>query len=726
MNIENKIRFKAVGLYIVVGIAATVMLIFLYNLRNNIKAQRLEIEKQHHSLALTNELIYAVDEAQSAVSLFVSTNNTVYMEQFGRKVLIVDSLINTLITLEPTREQKLRQINSLLGLQISNLSELSRQLGNTNPLAAINERIQNYNPPPSTNSHIVTTKKDTLFRSGGSNKNFFKRIKEVFSPAKDCTYVVASQRVDTLRLRREDTIPILSEVKSLATTAEKRYEQNIKAIGKQVANLISSDREISIQISGLLLDIHRQTLNSALESIGRSEKTISRNYTILIVGGVLALALILFFILLIIYDVNRGKEAREKLRQVLESRHQLLLSVSHDIKSPLGSILGYLELRGQEEDMKSMQNSARHILALLENLLEFSSLEQGSLKPSFSDFSIDNMCEEIGQMFMPLASGKNLGFTYESDQIRINSDSMKIKQICINLVSNAIKYTRIGDVALKMKYTNSQLQIEVKDTGAGIPEDQLTEIYEPFTRVESNNALANGTGLGMYVVKGLIDLLGGIILVESTVGKGTTIRVSIPCTKAEKNIKQGKKRIVVHDDDPLVVSMVSDMLVRLGHEIVSRDCDVILTDMEMGEITGLDILADAGEVPVVVMTGHSDFTAEKAREQGFSGFLPKPFTQDALREIFGEGDLFTDSFLDGDDEDIREMFRSSTVENFELLKQAINSQDFGKAQAVCHKMLPMFAQLGYPVAELRRMDAQRAREYEGWQADVEAILLIKV
>ncbi|MFT3751347.1 MAG: histidine kinase dimerization/phospho-acceptor domain-containing protein [Paludibacter sp.] len=402
MNIESKIRFKAVGLYIVVGIAATVMLVFLYNLRNNIKAQRLEIEKQHHSLALTNELIYTVGEAQSAVSLFVSTNNTVYMEQFGRKVLMVDSLMNVLSAIEPARKQKLQQISSLLGLQASNLLDLSRQLGNANPLAAISARIRNYNPPPPANSHIVTTKKDTLFRTAGSDKNFFKRIKEVFSPAKDCTLVVASQQVDTLRLRRDDTIPILSEVKTLATSAEKRYEQNIRAISKQVANLISSDREISIQISALLLDIHRQTLNSALESIEHNEKSISRNYMILIVGGVLALALILLFILLIIYDVNKGKEAREKLRQVLESRHQLLLSVSHDIKSPLGSILGYLELRRQEEDMKSMKNSARHILALLENLLEFSSLEQGALRSSFSDFSIGNMCEEIGQMFMPL------------------------------------------------------------------------------------------------------------------------------------------------------------------------------------------------------------------------------------------------------------------------------------------------------------------------------------
>jgi signal transduction histidine kinase len=727
MNIENKIRFKAAGLYVVVGIAATVMLLYLYNLRNDIQTQRQEIEKQHHSLSLTNELIYAVGEAQSSVSLFVSTNNTAYMEQFAQEVLVVDSLINTLVVVEPVAKEKLLQVSSLLRLQTTNLSELNRQLGNSNPLAVLSERIQNYKPELPANSHVVTIKKDTLFRTEGSKKNIFKRIKEVFTPAKDCTLVVSSQQVDTLRLRNTDSIPILAEMRDMTSSAGKRYEQNIKAIGKQVANLIASDREISIQISGLLLDIHRQTLNKTLESIARSEQSISKNYTISMIGGGLALALILLFILLIIYDVNKGKEAREKIRQVMESRHQLLLSVSHDIKSPLGSMLGYLELRENKgEDVKSMQNSARHILSLLENLLEFSSLEQGSLKMSLSDFSVSEVGEEIGQMFMPLAEAKNLSFAFRADDVRIHSDLMKVKQITINLVSNAIKYTRTGDVMLQLNFADGKLLIAVNDTGAGIPEDKQADIFKPFTRVESNSAMAHGTGLGMYVVKGLVDLLGGTISLESSVGKGTAVRVSIPCTDAEKSIKLGAKKIAVYDDDPVILNMVTDMLLRLGHKIVEKDYDIILTDMEMGEISGLDILASAGKVPVIVMTGHSDFTSDKARELGFDGFLSKPFTQDGLREIFGEGEKVSTGFLGEDEDEIRAIFRISTKENFLQLRQALDESDFNKAQAVCHKMLPMFAQLGYPVDELRRMDAKRGHAYEGWQLDVESVLKIKV
>jgi signal transduction histidine kinase/CheY-like chemotaxis protein len=727
MNIESKIRFKAAVLYVIAGIAALLMVVFLYNMRGNINDQRAEIEKQHRVLALTNELIYAVGDAQSSVSLFVSTHDTTYINKFGKRLLSINALIDTLTVNEPIGRTKLVQLKLLLARQTAEIAKLNRQLGNKNPLTIINERIRSYKPQVAAPSRVVTVKQDTVYKPAPKKKSFFKRLGEVFSPSKNTTMVISNVRVDTVKVGADAPAPILSEVNDLALAAGKRYEKTMKAIEQQVARQIASDREISTQIAGLLLDLHRQTLNSVLETIDHSEKSINRNYTFSVIGGIVALGLILLFILLIIYDVNKGKEARERLREVMESRHKLLLSVSHDIKSPLGSILGYLELRRQQgEDIKSMQNSARHILALLENLLEFSSLEQGSLQLTNATFSLGDLNEEVGQMFLPLAQKKGLAFIFSSEEVRLVSDQMKIKQIVVNLVSNAVKYTREGEIKLSMRYDGHRLIIEVSDTGAGIPDDKLEEIYEPFSRVESNNALAHGTGLGMYVVKGLIDLLGGSIRVRSTVGKGTEVKVFIPCREAEVHIKKGTKRITVYDDDPVVAQMACDMLARLGHRIVQNDCDVILTDMEMGERTGLDVLASAGSVPVVVMTGHSDFTSEKAIQLGFEAFLPKPFTLDSLREIFGEGEAPSNSFMEEDDEEIRELFKTSTLENHTLLEQALADDDFGKAQAVCHKMLPMFVLLGYPAEALRRMDAQRGKSYEGWQDDVKIVLSIKV
>lgn len=729
MNIERKIRFKAAGLYIITGIAVAMMLLFFYNIRSNIKSQRTEVEKQQHVLVLTNKLIYTVSEAQSAVSLFVSTHDTTYINKFSKKLLSINSFIDTLIVIEPVGKTKLQQIKNLLAKQTFNIAELNRQLGNENPLNAITERIQKYQPQQKKVTHnIATVKQDTVYKPAPKKKGFFSRLKEVFSPGKNSMMVVSNLYVDTVLGGSTDSSHILSEVKGMAVVAGKRYDKKIQAIQQQVAQQITSDREISTQIANLLLYLHRNTLNSVLSTIEQRERALNRNYTISLISGIVALGLILLFILLIIYDVNKGKEARERIKQVMESRHKLLLSVSHDIKSPLGSIMGYLELRSQQgEDIKSMQNSARHILALLENLLEFSSLEQGSLQLNTAVFPLAELNEEIGQMFMPLADSKKLSFRYSSDKVRLNSDQIKIKQIVINLVSNAIKYTPAGEVALQMTFTNGQLCVEITDTGAGIPADKLEDIYKPFSRVENNNALAHGTGLGMYVVKGLVHLLGGTIHISSEINTGTTVKVAIPCQQAEDTIKRGSKKIVVYDDDPVVAELASNMLIRLGHQIVEEDYDLILTDMEMGEITGLDILASAGTVPVIVMTGHSDFTAEKAAQLGFDGFVAKPFSLETLREIFGEGETKnSDSFLEEDDEKIMEMFRISTAENQLLLKQALADADFNKAQAVCHKMLTMFILLGYPTEALLRMDAQRGEAYDGWQTDIETILAIKV
>lgn len=727
MSIESKIRFKAIILYLVAGIAMTVVCLFIYGLRNSIIHQREEIEKQHQLFTLTNELVSAVGKAQISAGLYISTNNTEHINQLALEIKSVDSLITLLSANELIDKNKIQELSNLLSRQAQNLYELNRKFGRENPVDDISKRIKNYEPQKKDNIRIVSVKQDSIFKAS-ERKNLMQRIKEVFSPATDSTLIVINQSIDTFKIESSDSLAILSEVDKIAQNASKRYELNIRAIEQQLADLVIADRQISSQVSTLLIELHASTLNSVIKTIEKSEKSINRNYTISIIGGMLALGLILLFIVLIIYDVNKGKKAREKLKQVIESRHHLLLSVSHDIKSPLGSILGHLELfEKQGEDVHSMKNSARHILALLENLMEYSSLEQGTLEPTYSGFDPGKAGKEIVEMFLPITDAKGLTLKFNSDTFRINSDTMKIKQIIINLVSNAIKYTSRGEVCLDIHVNEEKLLIDVKDTGAGIPADKLNEIFKPFTRLESNNALAHGSGYGMYVVKGLIDLLGGTINILSEVGKGTLIKVEIPVEKAVSVMKNGKKRIAVYEDDPVMAKLVSDMLLHLGHSVVEQDYEVILTDMEMGDISGLDILAAAGDVPVILMTGRGDFSTEKALKTGFNGFLSKPVSMDDLREVFGEGDnLHEDIFNVEEDEEIMEIFLSSTLENFTLLKQALGASDYAKAQSLCHKMLPMFAQLGYPTDEFYRMDAHRAGAYEGWQADVEKILTIKV
>lgn len=726
MNIERKIGFKAAGLYFLTGIIVVLVSVYIYNLRRDIQHQREDIEKQHAIFSLTNEFIIAVGEVQLYGSQYIATNNTLYIEQLNNKILSIDSLINTLSIKQYSGIAELNEIRKLLGKQAVNIYMLNRRFGGENPMADIQKRLLEYKPPVKENLGVVTTKSDTIIKTS-PKKSFFKRLKDVFKPDKDSIIFITNQQVDTLRHQNTDNLKILTDVDTIARKAGRYYEEQIRAIEQQVSTLINADREISSQITALLIRLHEQTLLSVMEAISKSEKSIDKNYTISIIGGVVALCLILLFILLIIYDVNKGKQIRKKLRQVMDSRHQLLLSVSHDIKSPLSSILAYLEMRNKDEDIRTMQYSAEHILSMLENLLEYSSLEQGTLQLTFSDVDIFKMANEMDEMFKPLAEAKGLSLQHKAEQVYIRTDEMKIRQIIINLVSNAIKYTPQGTVNVDLRLEESNLIISVSDTGAGIPKDKLSDIFKPFTRVESNNTLAHGSGFGMYVVKGLTELFGGVIRIESEVGKGTQVEICIPIEISKKNIHKGTKKIAVFEDNKLMDELVREMLKQLGHKVVDHDYDIILTDMEMGKTSGLDILAKAGETPVVLMTGRSDYTSEKANQLGFAGFITKPFSIDDLRAVFGEGeDVAEDSFMMEYDEEIMTLFRTSTVENQALLKEALDADNYTKAQSICHKMLPMFAQLEYPVNILIRMDANRGKEYEGWQDDVKQIIDIKV
>jgi Response regulator receiver domain. len=144
--------------------------------------------------------------------------------------------------------------------------------------------------------------------------------------------------------------------------------------------------------------------------------------------------------------------------------------------------------------------------------------------------------------------------------------------------------------------------------------------------------------------------------------------------------------------------------------------------MEMGETKGTDILKEKGNIPIIVMTGRGDFSLETAISHGFSGYLAKPFNLESIKEVIGVGYNDFDSFKLEEDEEILQLFKTSTKENIIKLNNALKNCDFNMAQATCHKMYPMFAQFGYPTEELKRMDLNRENEYNGWQNDVKNLL----
>ena len=773
--------------YLFVIALCAALFYYIFNLRKSIDNQRSNINTQHDALNWVNNFTKNVHAAQNAANLYAFTEQAKYRREFNAYRDAIKNQTDSLLLFEISEDNKLmvNEIDNLIRSKGRLSNELSKQFHDFNPLAEFDRTIDDYRPPKPEEEIVVTTvSKDTIIHvpKKAEKKSFWQRVGQVFDSSEeqgDSLVHVSIERSDTLRIQHQgqDSVNILADLRVLSDKAKTEYWNKIKQYEKKTQELVKADNELSEQISSLLIRLNQEILDSTIKEIEKSEEIIQENTRYSILIGAVTLGLIIIFIILIISDVNKGyrarraaEEAKRKTEEIMESRHKLLLSVTHDIKTPLSSIMGNVELMDKsknEKEFSSIQQSADHILNLLTNLLEFSSLEQGKLKVSNEAFNLRQLCDETAEMFEPIARHKNLQFIYEpsiEEDCTILSDRLKIKQILSNLISNGVKYTLEGSVTFKARMGRNLIVFDITDTGVGIPSDKLEEVFKPFVRIETYNQFAEGSGYGMSVVKGLVDLLGGQIQIESEVDKGSHFEVRIPVgvvessPEAKEELVDNKKslNILIIDDDNTLLSVIDTMLHRLGHQAIPcrsksdvegavaqiADYDYILTDREMGALTGNDILhifkeADANK-PVILMTGRIEYTNEKAKKEGFDGFLQKPFNLKQLESLFGsvatseneEDTAFPDfpafSEMMGNDKeamtDILTVFVQSTANDLVSMNTLIEQSDFVEMQALCHKMLPMFIQLERDTTFLAKMNTMRGKDeteedYPNWKED---------
>ncbi len=751
---ERRTSWKVVITYLFVIALCGAMFYYIYNLQGFVQNQKLNIKTQNTALDLTNRFTQLVHEAQNEANLFAFSDNPKHLKRFGALNNEISHAADSLLLLMPSEqnEQRLREVERLIMRKGQISYVLSRQFYYYDPMAEIDAKLKSYT-------------------------------------------VTDTTRLDTLG-KVTDSINILNDLKLISDKARLEFKKRVKEYEKKTVELITDDNHLSEEIADLLLALNKEILDTSVVEIEKSENIIRENVRLstLIAGAVILL--IIIFIIMILIDVNKGfrarkaaekaradaEEAKKKTEEIMESRHKMLLSVSHDIKTPLTSIMGNLEIMdntGNEKEAHSIQQSADHILTLLSDLLEFSSLEQGTLQIEKKWFIARNLCDETASMFEPLAHNKNLIFKYKNElkrSLSVHSDRLKIKQIISNLISNAVKYTLEGEIRFRVTFENSSLVFRVQDSGIGIPDDKIDDIFKPFVRIENSLTQSEGSGYGLSVVKGLVDLLEGDIGVSSELGKGSLFTVRIPVEYElveggdQKPLEDGEEEevhtepapqhhILIIDDDDTLLTVVSNMLAKLGHEVLicrsKNDLDgalgqldtfdCVLTDREMGALSGNDILKQFKETalgkPVYLMTARVDYDFEKATQEGFDGFLQKPFNLKDLEHLFGchtlkEEKTSVSSFTDfpalsemmGDDEEairgILKVFAHSTADHLVAMNDYIEQDNFAGAHVLCHKMLPMFIQLQQEEAVpfLSRMNDSRGseaakREYPEWKED---------
>ena len=772
---ESRVRWEAVLIFLIAIAIIAAMIYYVRNIKESIIEQRSTIDRNEMVLNLTNDLIQKMNETQSFAQLYSFTGDLDYLNNFRLNLQDISDIKDSIIFYSNDSRNKaiLNDILQLLRRKEIIIKQISHHYDIFNPYESIYKLMEGYQPENKTKV-VVVTKQDTIVRKA-DRQSFFQRL---FSSdnAHDSIILVTTTTFDTIRESHDNKEDIMKDIKLYTEKGRKEYIERIQTLEYQYQTFIKSDQIISEQISGLLIILHQQSLTSVMNEIQKSESVIQRNLNYAIYGGTTALGFIVLCILLIFNDIHRAsrarkavEEAKKRTEEIMESRHKLLLSVSHDIKAPLASIVGHIELMQMEnpkaddvQRLNSMKYSSEHILSLLSNLLEFSSLDQGKQHLSRADFNPAELCDQLAAMFKPIAENKQLKFFYHkhiANDIYVNSDALKIKQVVSNIISNALKYTIEGEVHFGAYLINNKLVFNVLDQGIGIPSDKIDEMFKPFSKAENNPGLAEGNGFGLYVVKGLLELLDGTINVMSELEKGSHFEIKIPVKLVEKAkvdskpvaespivIAKKQLNILLIDDDNSLLSVISAMLKKIGHN--SDICrsyiefnkyineldnyDVVITDREMGTFSGNDALkmiksVDAQKT-VILMTARDQYSERYALKEGFDGYIRKPFSIKDLANLLntniveeeGQHCNYNEDFpqlcamFSNDADAIRailQTFADTTSENLVTLNDAVSEHDFEKAQAICHKMRPMFIQLEQPSAQyLIDMDNSRGKD----------------
>ncbi len=783
---EQRIRIK-IGLILLVVILYFVGL-FLYSgrVREEIRQQKVEIEQSRQLVSLNNQLILSIQLAQEMLNSYLLSPRKRWIQEYDSLTMEIEQQIKAVkkLTSDTESELLLEDVDSLLQEKQLIGERLIQLIRSQNPITTIDNKIETFDEMVR-DTIVVTTSQDTVRTLESSKRNFWGRLKNLFDPKQDVdtTVTIAHVQQEAWSASRLDTV-IYSDLKQITREATENYTTRMAGIEQQVRGLIFAEQNISLRISHLITQYYHEAMEKSKKGADKSEALTRRIFSFALTVGILSLLLILFIVLLIVNDLNKGQKARgdlirEKQRneQLIESRHKLLLTVSHDIKTPLSSMMGYMEMWESDEmederrrELHSARSSARHILSMLSNLLEFSRMERNKGVLRNSRFDMHVLMEDILDMFYPLAEEKGLQLRYQNHlphPFVTESDQTLLKQILVNVISNSVKYTREGIVTIDLHHEN-QLVVTITDSGIGIGEAELKEIFKPFSRV-GDPSKSEGSGFGLYVTRGLVEALKGEITLSSEKGKGTCVVIRLPLELFEENTTTNNphlstsgggttEKILIFEDDPSLGNMLREYLSRQGCKVklcsdprdvngfvrVVSSFDLVITDLQMREVSGTEILQLIQDkdplIPVWLMTAHDDYTPERTLAEGFAGLLAKPVRLEKLltlisgnykgerKDITGSEDPFPGltALFGNDREAIREIlgeFVESADKDMSTLSEMIDNHRYREAQQICHRIHPFYSQLGAEIltTEMRRMDRLRDEEEDAWPQWEEAL-----
>ncbi len=490
------------------------------------------------------------------------------------------------------------------------------------------------------------------------------------------------QRKKKVDLDEEKMITDIQQMKA-------KKEEHSSQIREKEQKLATSSSQITERLYGLIKKMEDEEVQKL--NMKASEADVLANKTYRWIGwiafsGTISALLVIFVLSRYLRRARAYQRAlvasKKEAEMLAQTKERFIANVSHELRTPMGIISGFVEQllkkpveKSVERTLRIIKSSSDHLVRIIGDILDFSKLQSGKMKLDATHFRIEDIIEEVQMLFgskaeesnilLEVSMGENLPPVLFGDQIRL-------KQILINLIGNAIKFTHQGKVkaglnAVNLREESFDMKLIVEDTGIGIDSKDLDQIFQDFNQAErSTSRKYGGTGLGLSIVKHLIDLHNGTIEVSSEKGKGTIFTCTIPYrvgdeTKIEKfltdhtDLPESIKHLNVLcvDDEPYNRELMSAILTKWGlphavavdgHDAIEKigtgEFDVVLMDVRMPGMDGFQatkyiresLHLEPEQLAVILSTATllSDEDKKKFNSQGFNGYIPKPFTEEQL------------------------------------------------------------------------------------------------
>ena len=611
-------------------------------------------------------------------------------------------------------------ISSLLKEEQRNLKQLSDAMAGRPTRNYLQNKVKNLNTGK--DSILVHSKapqtheaKKTTVEVLKTRRGFFRRLADAFkkehaetlSVKQDSNRAVIDSVTTPVNVA-ENVATILDQIDKKEKVETQGHKQNIN---REMEELKMVSAKLALRSAKHLSDVHQREKDNMQEAIKKAmeaRKHLLWQMELLAIVAFFAIVIMIWFIWRDarkerIYRENL-EAANEEIQRIMNQRERLLLTITHDIKAPAASISGFIDLMKAYvsnpqgiECLQNIKNSAAHLSHLVASLLDYHQLENGLMKVQPTSFSPAQLVAESVEGMKLRAEEKGLEISFEC-KIKgmefFRADAFRIRQILDNLVSNAIKYTDRGSVTIQAQVSEilgkPTLTLSVKDTGKGMTDEEKQKVFQAFKRLKSAQGI-EGTGLGLSITQELVSLLGGEIILHSTLGKGSTFIVTIPIEPAPKKEaqemapseikhdpspdsaqdKEGQNsgshqvtdikkkpefanhKILILDDDKLQLQLLQEMLRRIVGDtwqvfacnhvmdalttLHNEQPALMLMDIEMPEMNGMDMIAHINHthMMVVAMTAHDTSILEQLLKAGFDDCLFKPFSMEKLSDILG-------------------------------------------------------------------------------------------